>query len=97
MDKNEIKVDLIGSVEDSIEEGLSFIGFSLIVLLIVGCLIAPCLTIFFEDGLEKKYDCNNHPENYEIVRKKLSQIRLRLIILSIISWLIVMYISVNFC
>jgi len=97
MNEKPVKIDLIGSVEETVEEGVAFIGFSLIVLLIVGCLIAPCFTMFFESGLEKKYDCSNHPENYPIVHKELSKIRFNLTIFAIISWLILGYITINFC
>ena len=85
------KIDINGSVSDSINGLTGTAIIWVVVLLLFALLFAPAFASCFEAGLERKNANSNGHVNYQAVREKMAFIRIMLCFVSLIAWAFVIY------
>ena len=96
MDNKPVKIDVIGTIESTISDLIRRIGFTILVCMILGCLVAPWFTCFFRPLLDEKYNTNHHPENYKKVKQELKKINMVLWGIAIVSWIILIVSNIKY-
>jgi hypothetical protein len=84
--KDEIKIDIAGSIRDVAGKVTTAAFGTLLVLVLFGCLIAPIFYPLFESYLIGKYDINHHYERIPMVRKMMGATKIALWAVAIASW-----------
>jgi len=80
------KIDINGSIADSIS-GVIITGIGMSVIAFIACcLFGPFLAPLFQNGVERRNKDDNGFINYDVVRMKMKLIFLALCLLSIVSW-----------
>lgn len=83
------KIDIIGSITDDIGSIATHTSGFTCVAILFGFLFAPIFAPLFENGLKEKYKTKYNMTDYELVRQKMTHIRLVLWCIAIIGWILV--------
>ncbi len=87
--KEKMQIDLKGSIHEFVGETVKNITGFAILMVIVGCLVAPVFATLFEESLHTKYDTSHHYERYALVAQKMLLIKVGLWIVAIVAWIFV--------
>ena len=90
-DNKSNKIDINGSVADSINGLTGTAIIWAVVLLLFALLFAPAFASIFEAGVERRNANANGHVNYQAVREKMAFIRIVLCFVSLITWAVVIY------